>query len=212
MGLEVDHSNLFRKGSYPTSPMNGTREIPGRTSNYHSPLKLIKHSPDMFTKTNEADRQSWIDECNPGIRNDYEDFQDHSIFTVGAMFIEADGASGRPRDQEPNPEMMFNQDMNRNVTPSNQIINNYETNFENIHSTPKQNNQQALKTTDSEQIHGYFSGTNQTSKQKSLMEYQKKIEDDINTRCSRGLKVLSVKVRDIVYQKRQTSYKEVADA
>lgn len=33
-----------------------------------------------------------------------------------------------------------------------------------------------------------------------------------NTRCSRGLKVLSVKVRDIVYQKKRTSYKEVAEA
>lgn len=37
-------------------------------------------------------------------------------------------------------------------------------------------------------------------------------DDDQGARCSRGLKVLSVKVRDIVYQKRQTSYKEVAEA
>jgi hypothetical protein len=50
------------------------------------------------------------------------------------------------------------------------------------------------------------------AKNLGLLEYQKKIEDDSSTRCSRGLKVLSVKVRDIVYQKRQTSYKEVADA
>jgi hypothetical protein len=41
--------------------------------------------------------------------------------------------------------------------------------------------------------------------------YQRK-DDDSNARCSRGLKVLSVKVRDIVFQKRQTSYKEVAEA
>jgi hypothetical protein len=37
-------------------------------------------------------------------------------------------------------------------------------------------------------------------------------DDDSGARCSRGLKVLSVKVRDIVYQKRNTSYKEVAEA
>src|SRR3990167_3951318 len=37
-------------------------------------------------------------------------------------------------------------------------------------------------------------------------------DDEGGNRCSRGLKVLSVKVRDIVYQKRQTSYKEVAEA
>lgn len=41
--------------------------------------------------------------------------------------------------------------------------------------------------------------------------FQRK-DDDNNARCSRGLKVLSVKVRDIVFQKRQTSYKEVAEA
>lgn len=37
-------------------------------------------------------------------------------------------------------------------------------------------------------------------------------DEDTNGRCSRGLKVLSVKVRDIVHQKRETSYKEVAES
>ena len=37
------------------------------------------------------------------------------------------------------------------------------------------------------------------------------IDDANGTRCSRGQKVLSVRVRDIVYHKKETSYKEVAD-
>lgn len=39
-----------------------------------------------------------------------------------------------------------------------------------------------------------------------------KRDDDGNGRCSRGLKILSVRVRDIVFQKRETTYKEVAEA
>jgi hypothetical protein len=42
-------------------------------------------------------------------------------------------------------------------------------------------------------------------------DYGKK-DDDANARCSRGLKILSVKVRDIVFQKRETTYKEVAES
>lgn len=54
-------------------------------------------------------------------------------------------------------------------------------------------------------------------KKKSFYEssYKKKdlfMDETDNARHSRGLKVLSVKVRDIVYRKRKTSYKEVADA
>lgn len=42
-----------------------------------------------------------------------------------------------------------------------------------------------------------------------MRDFQK---EELYGRNSRGLRVLSIKVRDIVFQKKKTSYKEVAEA
>lgn len=128
----------------------------------------MKHSPDIFAKPHEADHQSYIDQCNPNLQDNYDEYQDYSNFTVGPLFI-ADDAPMRPRDQDLNREMMFNQEASRNVPQGNQVMNTYEPNFDNIKSTPKQSNQQLINKADAEQMHGYFSGTNQASKQKSIL-------------------------------------------
>jgi hypothetical protein len=46
----------------------------------------------------------------------------------------------------------------------------------------------------------------------SKFEVDMQKEEDMYGRSSRGLRVLSIKVRDIVIQKTKTSYKEVAEA
>lgn len=53
-----------------------------------------------------------------------------------------------------------------------------------------------------------------TKNTSNTVRYNKKSNnnEEDEGRCNRGLKVLSVRVRDIVYQKRKTTYKEVADS
>ena len=80
----------------------------------------------------------------------------------------ADGADGWRRDQDSNREIMFNPEASRDVPQVNQVENSYEPNFANIHSTPKQSTQQLVNKADAEQMHGYYSGTNQASNQKSI--------------------------------------------
>ena len=57
-----------------------------------------------------------------------------------------------------------------------------------------------------------YEGSNQNDNSDSKSKWIFNPVEQGNNRCSRGLKVLSVKVRDIVYKKKRTSYKEVAEA
>jgi E2F/DP family winged-helix DNA-binding domain len=199
MGFYDEQAVLPRGDNYSHSPLTSRyRQIERRDSLPQSPFKTVKSPLPQYNHRFPDDHFGLEDEepnaINAHLRNIFD--RDDS-FTVGQMFGTTEPAyPNRQRDQLGMDHAMWRDEAS---------------------DTPyfRQNTILPHIAVAQPIVPGLYEdqGFNSNGCMRLCYKaFNRAKEDEGGNRCSRGLKVLSVKVLDIVYQKQQTSYKEVAEA